>query len=95
MKRLVLGLMAASLATAAMANTMSDDSFKNLDTNADGKLSASETSATTGLSSSFRTADNDRDGFLSRAEYEVWAASYSGKPAPTDTSSDTASTSTP
>ncbi len=48
-----------------------DDSFRNLDTNKDGRLGRGEASREAGLDALFAQADLDRDNNLTAFEYEL------------------------
>ncbi len=48
-----------------------DDSFRNLDTNKDGRLGRREASREAGLDALFARADLDRDNNLTAFEYEL------------------------
>lgn len=74
MKRMILGFMLAAAALSAGANDMTTKTFKDLDKNADGKLSATEVGSQKELTADFRTADANGDGMLSETEYDAWTA---------------------
>jgi hypothetical protein len=75
MKRTLFGLIVAAVAFGANANdTTMKTGFKDLDANADGKLSSAEVQSQTMLSRDFSTVDGDGDGFVSETEYASWSA---------------------
>ena len=82
MKRILFGLVVAGVAFGANAADDMKTGFKDLDANADGKLSSAEVSSQSMLSKDFKAIDSNGDGFVSESEYAGW----SGKsPAPADT----------
>lgn len=83
MKTILSGLLLTSVAVAATAGDMSAKSFKNLDANADGKLSPAEVASVAGLKSDFRAADSNADGYLSQAEYRTWSSDHGSPDKPT------------
>jgi len=85
MKRTLFGLAVAAMAFAANANDTMQTGFKDLDVDADGKLSSAEVSSQTMLSRDFSTADGDGDGYVSETEYASWSAKAPAEtePAPT------------
>ena len=91
MKRTLFGLAVAALAFGANADDMMKGGFKDLDANADGKLSAAEVRSQAGLSRDFSTADSDGDGYVSETEF----ASYSKTTTPPDKTTDPAPTPNP
>ena len=80
----ILGIaLAGVLGAAAPALAASLPDFKTIDSNGDGKVSASEFSAKGGSEQAFRNADANRDGKLSSAEYAKALASMAApKPKP-------------
>lgn len=87
MTRLLIGAVVAAMAAfAANAADPKSMTFKDLDTNKDGKLSSAEVASEATLTQNFRSADSDGDGALSQSEYDTWRASQSAMPAskPTD-----------
>jgi len=76
MKRIVLGLLLGAFAMGAGANEMATKSFKDLDKNADGKLSSNEVGSVKDLTKDFRNADTNGDGYLSEVEYNAWTAQH-------------------
>jgi hypothetical protein len=83
MKRTLFGLVVAAVALSANAADDMKTGFKDLDANADGKLSSAEVSSQSMLSRDFKTIDSDGDGFVSETEYAGWSAKA---PGPADTS---------
>jgi hypothetical protein len=83
MTRLLIGAVAAAMAAfAANAADPASMTFKDLDTNKDGKLSSAEVASEATLTQNFRSADSDGDGALSQSEYDTWrASSQSATPA--------------
>ena len=86
MKRTLFGLVVAAMAFAANAadDTMKTG-FKDLDTNADGKLSSAEVRSQSMLSRDFSTVDGDGDGYVSETEYASWSAKAPGDTEPEPT----------
>lgn len=80
MKRMLFGLVVAAVAFSANAADDMKTGFKDLDANADGKLSSAEVSSQSMLSKDFKTIDSNGDGFVSETEYAGWSAK-----APADT----------
>ena len=92
MKRIVLGLMLAAAAMSAGANNATmTKSFKDLDTNGDGKLSQSEISAQKALAADFSKADVNGDGKLSQSEYNAWTSAHPTSPMPSSSTSPSSS----
>jgi len=85
MKGTLFGLVIAAMAFAANANDTMKTGFKDLDADADGKLSGAEVRSQTMLSRDFSTADSDGDGYVSETEYASWSAKVPAEtePAPT------------
>ncbi len=81
MKRIVLGLLIGAFAMSAGANEMMTKTFKDLDKNADGKLSSTEIGSQKELTADFRNADTNGDGYLSEVEYNAWTAARPANPA--------------
>jgi len=81
MKRIILGLVLGAFAMSAGANDMSTKPFKDLDKNADGKLSSTEVGSIKDLTADFRNADASSDGYLSEVEYNAWLAARPASPA--------------
>jgi len=89
MKRIVLGFMLAAAALSAGASDMATKTFKDLDKNADGKLSANEVGMQKDLTADFRNADTNGDGALSQAEYDAWTAAHAAAAGKSQTPSKT------
>lgn len=81
MKKLILGMGAASLfAAAAFANEPTETqlaaidtspaAFSKLDMDKDGRVSAIEAANDSKLAAAFTQADTDRDGYLSSSEFQ-------------------------
>ena len=85
MKRMLFGFVVAAMAFAANADDMMKTGFKDLDANADGKLSSAEVKSQTMLSRDFSTIDSDGDGYVTETEYASWSAKAPAEtePAPT------------
>jgi Ca2+-binding EF-hand superfamily protein len=83
MRTILSSLLLSGFIVAANAGDMKAASFKDLDANADGKLSAGEVASLSELKRNFRTADNNADGYLSEAEYQTWASSHRPADKPT------------
>lgn len=79
MKKIVSGLLLAAFAVSATAGDMKAKSFKDLDADANGKLSAVEVASLSDLKRDFGAADTNADGSLSEAEFQAWSSSQ--KPA--------------
>ena len=84
MTRILIGVIAAAAAVAAYAADPMSGSFKDLDTNTDGKLSSAEVSSQSTLSADFSAIDADKDGYVSQSEYDAWKASSSTMPGQSD-----------
>ena len=85
MKRTLFGLVVAAMAFAANADDTMKTGFKDLDTDADGKLSGAEVRSQTMLSRDFSSADSDGDGYVSETEYASWSAKAPGDTEPEPT----------
>ena len=57
---------------AAHSAVVTSDLWTQLDGNSDGKLSASEVSANSGISGAFSGMDGNGDGFVTQAEYTTY-----------------------
>jgi hypothetical protein len=79
MKKFVSGLLLAAFAVSATAGDMKAKSFKDLDADANGKLSTAEVASLSDLTRDFRTADTNADGSLSEVEFQAWSSNQ--KPA--------------
>jgi hypothetical protein len=76
MKSILSALLLATFAVAATAGDTKAKSFKDLDADADGKLSAAEVASLSDLKRDFRAADSNTDGYLSEAEFQAWTGSH-------------------
>jgi EF hand len=74
MKKVLTVIAMVLTAGAAMAGDTDKMSFKQLDANADGQISAAEASGSTQLSQSLKDIDTNGDGSVSQSEYDAWAA---------------------
>ncbi|MCU7917788.1 MAG: EF-hand domain-containing protein [Candidatus Thiodiazotropha sp. (ex Dulcina madagascariensis)] len=69
MKRTLVALAAAGFVTVAMAG---EEAFKKLDANADGYISAEESTADERLYQGWATADTNDDGMIDAAEFSAF-----------------------
>ena len=89
-----LGAFAGDKDKTAPMGTSTSKNFEMLDTNADGRISASEASSDSKIV--FSTADRNKDGYLDNAEYSQRDMSRDSMPNSTDPAADAATdTATP
>jgi hypothetical protein len=94
-KQVLLGVMLAGAAALAVANDAGSMSttkgFKDLDVNADGRVSTTEARESMQLNENFRSADSNGDGYVSQTEFDAWTPSAT-TPATPSSPSDPATT---